>query len=95
MLFNTVYYSSLFLMYLYFCFSRFYICCDKCEDWLHGTCVGVLPCESESMDDYICPKCMPDSEINFANLNPLNEQDNGDLMKLVKQIQVIIIFIQP
>lgn len=43
------------------------------------------------MDDYICPKCMPDSEINFANLNPLNEQDNGDLMKLVKQIQVIII----
>ena len=21
--------------------NRFMICCDKCEDWFHGSCVGV------------------------------------------------------
>jgi len=33
---------------------------------------------------------MSNSEINFANLKPLNQQDNDDLLKLVKQIHVII-----
>lgn len=41
------------------------------------------------MDDYNCPRCMRDSEINFANLHTLNQQDNEDLLKLIKQIQVI------
>ncbi|XP_050535545.1 nucleosome-remodeling factor subunit NURF301 isoform X2 [Daktulosphaira vitifoliae] len=67
--------------------QQFYICCDKCQDWFHGSCVGVLQCEGDKMDDYNCPKCMSDSEINFANLNPLNENDYEDLTKLIKQIQ--------
>ncbi|CAI6343705.1 unnamed protein product [Macrosiphum euphorbiae] len=66
--------------------QQFYICCDKCQDWFHGSCVGVLQCEGDKMDDYNCPRCMSNSEINFANLNPLNQQDNDDLLKLVKQI---------
>jgi len=73
-------------------YFRFYICCDKCQDWFHGSCVGVLQCEGDKMDDYNCPRCMSNSEINFANLNPLNQQDNDDLLKLVKQIHVIIIY---
>lgn len=36
---------------------------------------------------------MPDSEINFANLTPLNQQDNDDLLKLTKQIQVMGVYI--
>jgi hypothetical protein len=43
------------------------------------------------MEDYNCPRCMRDSEINFANLHPLNQQDNEDLLKLIKQIQVFIL----
>lgn len=74
-------------------FFRFYICCDKCQDWFHGSCVGVLQCEGDKMDDYNCPNCMPDSEINFANLTPLNQQDNDDLLKLTKQIQVMGVYI--
>ncbi|KAL4097583.1 hypothetical protein QTP88_022332 [Uroleucon formosanum] len=66
--------------------QQFYICCDKCQDWFHGSCVGVLQCEGDKMDDYNCPRCMSNSEINFANLNPLNQQDNDDLLKLIKQI---------
>jgi len=31
---------------------------------------------------------MPKSKINFANLRTLNQQDNEDLLKLIKQIQV-------
>lgn len=72
-------------------FYRFYICCDKCQDWFHGSCVGVLQCEGDKMDDYNCPRCMSDSEINFANLRPFNQQDNDDLLKLIKQIQVSFI----
>uniref|UniRef100_A0A2S2Q1D7 Nucleosome-remodeling factor subunit n=1 Tax=Sipha flava TaxID=143950 RepID=A0A2S2Q1D7_9HEMI len=67
--------------------QQFYICCDKCQDWFHGSCVGVLQCEGDKMEDYNCPRCMRDSEINFANLHPLNQQDNEDLLKLIKQIQ--------
>ncbi|XP_050054752.1 nucleosome-remodeling factor subunit NURF301 isoform X3 [Aphis gossypii] len=66
--------------------QQFYICCDKCQDWFHGSCVGVLQCEGDKMDDYNCPRCMSNSEINFANLKPLNQQDNDDLLKLIKQI---------
>jgi len=81
-------YKTLFIdTFIYF---RFYICCDKCQDWFHGSCVGVLQCEGDKMDDYNCPRCMSNSEINFANLNPLNQQDNDDLLKLIKQIHVII-----
>lgn len=36
---------------------------------------------------------MPNSKINFANLNALNQQDNDDLLKLIKQIQVFINYI--
>lgn len=76
------------LLLYHFYDHRFYICCDKCQDWFHGSCVGVLQCEGDKMDDYNCPRCMRDSEINFANLHLLNQQDNEDLLKLIKQIQV-------
>jgi hypothetical protein len=36
----------------------FYIGCDKCQDWCHGSCVGILPLEAYTLDTYTCPKCL-------------------------------------
>ncbi len=68
--------------------SQFYICCDRCQDWFHGRCVGVLQSEADSIDEYVCPNCQSDSQINFANLKQLDSKDIENLRKLLKSIQV-------
>ncbi|KAF0295039.1 Death-inducer obliterator 1 [Amphibalanus amphitrite] len=41
--------------------NRFMICCDKCEDWFHGNCVGVTRAMGAQMEeegrDWVCPLC--------------------------------------
>ncbi|XP_063218443.1 death-inducer obliterator 1 [Bacillus rossius redtenbacheri] len=41
--------------------NRFMIRCDGCEDWFHGTCVGVTEAEGHRMENrgiyWSCPKC--------------------------------------
>ncbi|XP_023693895.2 death-inducer obliterator 1-like isoform X1 [Paramormyrops kingsleyae] len=41
--------------------ERFMICCDCCEEWFHGDCVGITETEGrqleENGEDYICPGC--------------------------------------
>ena len=43
--------------------GRFMICCDKCNEWFHGSCVKVSLAEGKLMAksgaEYICPKCKP------------------------------------
>lgn len=47
----------------YKCFVpiRFMICCDRCEEWFHGDCVGITEARGRLMErngeDYICPNC--------------------------------------
>ncbi|KAK3088115.1 hypothetical protein FSP39_014910 [Pinctada imbricata] len=42
--------------------KRFMICCDKCEQWFHGSCVGVSRSRGKEMEknneEYICPVCL-------------------------------------
>lgn len=37
--------------------SGFWICCDVCEKWFHGTCVKITPARAEHMKQYKCPSC--------------------------------------
>lgn len=37
--------------------TEFMICCDGCENWFHGRCVGVTESMASSIDTYYCPKC--------------------------------------
>ncbi|XP_070499195.1 death-inducer obliterator 1 isoform X2 [Chironomus tepperi] len=41
--------------------NRFMICCDKCEDWFHGTCVNVTKAMGKDMEKkkikWHCPNC--------------------------------------
>lgn len=67
--------------------SQFYICCDQCQDWFHGRCVGVLQSEADSIEEYICPTCQRNSNINQANLKPLQPKDFDNLRKLLKSLQ--------
>uniref|UniRef100_A0A182IRL5 Nucleosome-remodeling factor subunit NURF301 n=1 Tax=Anopheles atroparvus TaxID=41427 RepID=A0A182IRL5_ANOAO len=67
--------------------SQFYICCDKCQDWFHGRCVGILQCEANNIDEYICPNCQMNNAINFANMKTLSLKEFDNLKKLIKQIQ--------
>uniref|UniRef100_A0A182PDS7 Bromodomain-containing protein n=1 Tax=Anopheles epiroticus TaxID=199890 RepID=A0A182PDS7_9DIPT len=67
--------------------SQFYICCDKCQDWFHGRCVGILQCEANNIDEYSCPNCHMNNAINFANMKTLSTKEFENLKKLIKQIQ--------
>ena len=45
------------LNYHYAFHSRFMIGCDYCNDWLHGSCVGISTEEASSIETYKCPTC--------------------------------------
>ncbi|GFT51046.1 nucleosome-remodeling factor subunit BPTF [Trichonephila clavipes] len=66
--------------------SQFYICCDRCQDWFHGRCVGVLQSEADSIDEYICPNCQSNTRINIANLKMLENKDYENIKRLLKAL---------
>lgn len=37
--------------------TRFMIECDMCQDWFHGSCVGVEEEKAADIDLYHCPNC--------------------------------------
>ncbi|KAK0147415.1 Death-inducer obliterator 1 [Merluccius polli] len=41
--------------------KRFMICCDGCQEWFHGDCVGIGEAQGRCMDrrgeEYTCPTC--------------------------------------
>lgn len=76
---------------IFYLFNRFYICCDKCQDWFHGRCVGILPSEAEFIDEYICPNCQKNDTANFANTKPLGDREFDKLLMFLKDIQVSIV----
>ncbi|XP_037302515.1 lysine-specific demethylase phf2-like [Manduca sexta] len=55
--------------------SQFYICCDRCQDWFHGRCVGILQSEADNIDEYICPNCQKNNSVNFANMKELTPKE--------------------
>lgn len=41
--------------------NRFMLCCDKCDQWFHGSCVGVTRRQGKNIEreklDWCCPNC--------------------------------------
>lgn len=67
--------------------SLFYIQCDTCQDWLHGKCVGIVSKEGQQLDTYNCPRCDPNSVINYCNQKHLDAKDTAALKSLVKDLK--------
>lgn len=36
---------------------RFYIGCDVCQNWFHGTCVKVSEKTAADLKEYVCEEC--------------------------------------
>lgn len=69
---------------------RFYIGCDRCQDWFHGLCVGVTKAEADHMDSYVCPNCRragrDDDDISHQQL--LVGRSWDQLQQLVRSLKV-------
>ncbi len=37
--------------------GSFMICCDMCDNWFHGDCIGISKELANTMESYLCPKC--------------------------------------
>lgn len=76
------------LIYLFFCtLSRFYIGCDRCQNWYHGRCVGILQSEANHIDVYVCPQCQS-TEDAMTVLTPLTDKDYEGLKRILRSLQV-------
>ncbi|XP_006833794.1 PREDICTED: nucleosome-remodeling factor subunit BPTF [Chrysochloris asiatica] len=67
--------------------SKFYIGCDRCQNWYHGRCVGILQSEAELIDEYVCPQCQS-TEDAMTVLTPLTEKDYEGLKRVLRSLQV-------
>ena len=45
----------------------FMICCDVCEEWFHGKCVGISKKQSKVIKKYSCPKCVHRQPIVYSS----------------------------
>ena len=42
---------------IFFSLFRFYVGCDVCSNWFHGSCVGINETMAKNMTEYICDEC--------------------------------------
>lgn len=68
---------------------RFYIGCDRCQNWYHGRCVGILQSEANHIDVYVCPQCQS-TEDAMTVLTPLTDKDYEGLKRILRSLQVFI-----
>lgn len=38
-------------------YEGFMIGCDECEEWYHGTCIGISESRADRVDKYVCVRC--------------------------------------
>ncbi|XP_053712587.1 nucleosome-remodeling factor subunit BPTF-like isoform X1 [Synchiropus splendidus] len=66
--------------------SQFYIGCDRCQNWYHGRCVGILQSEANHIDEYVCPQCQS-TEDAMTVFTPLTEKDLEGLKRILRSLQ--------
>ncbi|XP_030637750.1 nucleosome-remodeling factor subunit BPTF-like [Chanos chanos] len=66
--------------------AQFYIGCDRCQNWYHGRCVGILQSEATHIDEYVCPQCQS-TEDAMTVLTPLTDKDYEGLRRILRSLQ--------
>uniref|UniRef100_A0A3P8XXV6 Bromodomain PHD finger transcription factor n=1 Tax=Esox lucius TaxID=8010 RepID=A0A3P8XXV6_ESOLU len=66
--------------------AQFYIGCDRCQNWYHGRCVGILQSEATHIDEYMCPQCQS-TEDAMTVLTPLTDKDYEGLRRILRSLQ--------
>ncbi|XP_028828585.1 nucleosome-remodeling factor subunit BPTF-like isoform X2 [Denticeps clupeoides] len=64
--------------------AQFYIGCDRCQNWYHGRCVGILQSEATHIDEYVCPRCQSAED---PVLTSLTDQDYEGLRRILRSLQ--------
>jgi len=44
------------------------MCCDTCEDWFHGKCVGITEATGSRIDKWACTKCRKEKKTEKETL---------------------------
>ncbi|CAF0881221.1 unnamed protein product [Adineta steineri] len=65
--------------------SKFYIGCDVCADWLHGSCVNITSEDAEKFEVYVCPRCSTEKKQEFLN-KPIIGETRKKLLNLIDQL---------
>ncbi|XP_066520172.1 nucleosome-remodeling factor subunit BPTF-like [Hoplias malabaricus] len=66
--------------------AQFYIGCDRCQNWYHGRCVGILQSEATQIDEYVCPQCQSTQD-TMTVLTPLTDKDYEGLRRILRSLQ--------
>uniref|UniRef100_A0A8D3BRD0 Bromodomain PHD finger transcription factor n=1 Tax=Scophthalmus maximus TaxID=52904 RepID=A0A8D3BRD0_SCOMX len=66
--------------------TKFYIGCDRCQNWYHGRCVGILQSEANHIDQYVCPQCQS-TEDAMTVFTPLTDKDYEGLRRTLRSLQ--------
>lgn len=61
--------------------DRFMIACDKCEEWYHGECIGLIEAESKYIKYYYCDNC----RISDPNLKTKKRRKKEDKVHRKKE----------
>jgi hypothetical protein len=75
-------------------FCRFYIGCDQCQDWYHGSCVGISEAEAASIESYVCERCQqqqvesPENAGGTLNQLVLEDHHYKHLKRLLRDLKV-------
>ncbi|XP_052262825.1 nucleosome-remodeling factor subunit BPTF-like isoform X2 [Dreissena polymorpha] len=67
--------------------ARFYVGCDRCQDWFHCECVGITQKQADELDQYLCPNCLRKDQEDPINQKELTDNDYDLLFKLLHSLQ--------
>lgn len=64
------------------------ICCDSCENWFHGSCVGIEENEANKMEkikpQYMCSICTTRKQDPLLPDSPCEGEESNDQHKILQ-----------